>query len=33
MGDMGKVMGALMGAHKAEIDGKLANRIAREELG
>lgn len=30
--DMGKVMGALMGAHKAELDGKLANRIVRELL-
>jgi uncharacterized protein YqeY len=31
-GDMGKVMGALMGAHKSDIDGKLANRIVRELL-
>lgn len=30
--DMGKVMGALMGAHKDELDGKLANRIVRESL-
>jgi len=30
--DMGKVMGALMGAHRADIDGKLANRIVRELL-
>jgi len=30
--DMGKVMGALMGAHKGEIDGGLANRIVRERL-
>jgi uncharacterized protein YqeY len=32
-GDVGKVMGALMKAHKGEIDGTLANRIARELLG
>lgn len=31
-GDMGKVMGALMGAHRDEIDGKLANRLVRELL-
>ena len=31
-GDMGKVMGALMGAHREELDGKLANRIVRELL-
>jgi uncharacterized protein YqeY len=30
--DMGKVMGALMQAHKDEIDGKLANRLVREAL-
>ncbi len=30
--DMGKVMGALMSAHRDEIDGKLANRIVREQL-
>ncbi len=30
--DMGKVMGVLMGAHKGELDGKLANRIVRELL-
>jgi len=30
--DMGKVMGALMGAHKDELDGGLANRIVREKL-
>ena len=30
--DMGKVMGALMGAHRSEIDGKLANRLVRELL-
>ena len=33
MGDMGRVMGALMKAHKADIDGKLANRLVRELLG
>ncbi len=33
MKDMGKVMGVLMGAHKAELDGKLANGIVRELLG
>ncbi len=31
-GDVGKVMGALMKAHKGEIDGTLANRLARELL-
>ena len=31
-GELGRVMGALMKAHKAEMDGKLANRIARELL-
>lgn len=31
-GDLGKVMGALMRGHKGELDGKLANRIARELL-
>ncbi|MBX2799885.1 MAG: GatB/YqeY domain-containing protein [Myxococcales bacterium] len=30
--DMGKVMGALMAAHRGEIDGKLANRLVRELL-
>lgn len=30
--DLGKVMGALMKAHKGEMDGGLANRIARELL-
>ena len=30
--DIGKVMGKLMGAHKAELDGKLASRIVRELL-
>ncbi|MCO4746648.1 MAG: GatB/YqeY domain-containing protein [Proteobacteria bacterium] len=32
MRDMGKVMGMLMGAHKAELDGKLTNVIVRELL-
>lgn len=31
-GDVGKVMGALMKAHKGDIDGTMANRIARELL-
>jgi uncharacterized protein YqeY len=30
--DMGKVMGALMKAHKSEIDGNLARRIVQERL-
>ncbi len=30
--DVGRVMGALMKAHKGELDGGLANRIARELL-
>ncbi len=30
--DVGRVMGALMKAHKDELDGGLANRIARERL-
>ena len=30
--DMGKVMGALMGAHRDELDGKLANKVVRELL-
>lgn len=30
--DVGKVMGALMKAHKGEMDGALANRLARELL-
>ncbi len=30
--EMGKVMGALMKAHKAEIDGNLARRIVQERL-
>jgi uncharacterized protein YqeY len=31
--DVGKVMGALMKAHKAEIDGDLARRLTQERLG
>ncbi len=31
--DVGKVMGALMKAHKGEIDGDLARRLAQERLG
>jgi len=31
--DLGKVMGALMKAHKADVDGNLARRIAAELLG
>ncbi|MFK7926852.1 MAG: GatB/YqeY domain-containing protein [Myxococcota bacterium] len=31
-GHMGKVMGVLMKAHKADLDGKLANRVVRELL-
>ena len=31
-GDVGKVMGALMKAHKGDIDGTLANKLAREML-
>jgi len=30
--DIGKVMGALMKAHKGEVDGDLARRIAQERL-
>jgi len=30
--DMGKVMGALMGAHKAEIDGALARKLVQDIL-
>ena len=30
--DMGKVMGALMGAHKAELDGNVARQIVQELL-
>jgi uncharacterized protein YqeY len=33
LGDIGKVMGRLMGAHKGELDGGLANRLVRELLG
>ncbi|NCG18707.1 MAG: GatB/YqeY domain-containing protein [Rhodobacterales bacterium] len=33
MRDMGKVMGVLMGAHKAEIDGKIAQKVVKELLG
>jgi uncharacterized protein YqeY len=33
MQDVGKVMAAVMAAHKQDIDGKVANRIAREMLG
>ncbi|HHO54508.1 MAG TPA: GatB/YqeY domain-containing protein [Deltaproteobacteria bacterium] len=32
-GDMGRVMGALMSAHRGDLDGKLANRLVRELLG
>jgi len=31
-GDVGKVMGALMKAHKGEVDGQLARRVAQELL-
>lgn len=31
-GDLGKVMGALMKAHKGEVDGQLARRLAQELL-
>lgn len=31
--DVGKVMGALMKAHKGEIDGDLARRLVQERLG
>lgn len=30
--DIGKVMGALMAAHRAQLDGKLANKLVRELL-
>ena len=30
--DMGKVMGALMGAHKAELDGSLARQLVQDML-
>ena len=32
-GDVGRVMGALMKAHKGEVDGNLARRLAAEMLG
>jgi hypothetical protein len=32
-GDLGRVMGGLMKAHKGEVDGNLARRIASELLG
>jgi len=32
-GDVGRVMGALMKAHKGEVDGTLAKRLAAELLG
>lgn len=32
-GDVGRVMGAVMKAHKGEVDGALARRIAGEVLG
>jgi uncharacterized protein YqeY len=31
-GDLGKLMGALMKAHKGEVDGQLARRLAQELL-
>jgi hypothetical protein len=31
--ELGKVMGALMKAHKGEVDGNLARRLAAELLG
>ena len=31
-GDMGRVMGALMKAHKGDIDGNIAKKIAQELL-
>jgi len=31
--ELGKVMGALMKAHKGDVDGNLARRIAAEKLG
>ena len=30
--NMGKVMGALMKDHKAELDGKLAQKVVKEEI-
>lgn len=32
-GDVGRVMGAMMKAHKGDVDGNLARRIAMEALG
>ena len=32
-GDVGRVMGAVMKAHKGDVDGNLARRIASEKLG
>lgn len=32
-GDMGKLMGALMKAHKGDVDGNLAKKVAQELLG
>ncbi len=32
-GDLGRVMGALMKAHRADVDGKLAREVAIAELG
>ena len=32
-GDVGRVMGAVMKAHRGEVDGNLAKRIAAERLG
>jgi uncharacterized protein YqeY len=32
-GDVGRVMGAVMKAHKGDVDGNLARRIAAEKLG
>jgi len=31
-GELGRVMGALMKSHKAEIDGNLARKLVQEEL-
>ena len=33
MKDMGKVMGALMKAHKAEMDASLASKLVKQKLG
>ena len=32
MKELGRVMGALMGAHKGEMDGSLARRLVQEAL-